>query len=113
MEVAFTSCPPAVFTLAGTPPLPPPGFEWDEDKRAINLAKHGVDFFDIVPMFSGRFSEDPDDRRDYGEIRIRCLGEMNGRVFAVAYVWRGETRRIISARKANAREQRAYFARHA
>jgi uncharacterized protein len=26
-------------------------FEWDEAKRAANLAKHGVDFEDVLPMF--------------------------------------------------------------
>lgn len=89
------------------------GFEWDEEKRASNLAKHGVDFIDVVPMFGGGLLEGIDDRRDYGESRIRCLGELGGRVFSVVYVWRSENRRIISARKANAREQRAYYARHA
>jgi uncharacterized DUF497 family protein len=84
-------------------------FEWDEDKRQASLAKHGVDFVDMFPLFDGPFTEDVDDRRDYGETRINCTGE--GRVFVVTYTWRGATRRIISARKANAREQRKYHAR--
>jgi uncharacterized protein len=51
-----------------------------------------------------------DNRRDYDETRIRCLGEIDGRVYVVVYTWRGENRRIISARKANARETRTYRA---
>ncbi|MBV9586459.1 MAG: BrnT family toxin [Alphaproteobacteria bacterium] len=88
------------------------GFEWDEDKRASSLAKHGVDFRRAAQIFGGSVIEFSDERRDYGERRIRCLGEIEGRVFSVVYTWRGPIRRIISARKANVREQRAYHTRH-
>ena len=100
-------------TFVGAGPSPPAGFEWDEDKRLSNLAKHGVDFRRAVQIFESRVLNFPDQRRDYGELRIRCLGEIEGRVYNVVYTWRGSIRRIISARKANAREQRAYYARHA
>jgi uncharacterized DUF497 family protein len=85
-------------------------FEWDEAKRLSNLRRHGVDFVDIHPVFKGRVVEWIDDRLDYGELRIVCLGEIDNRVYVVIYTWRGENRRIISARKANVREQRAYRA---
>jgi uncharacterized DUF497 family protein len=87
-------------------------FEWDEAKRQINLRDHDVDFIDVFPLFDGETVERVDDRFDYGETRIRCLGEINGRVYVVVYTWRSENRRIISARKANAREQREYNSRH-
>jgi uncharacterized protein len=83
-------------TFVGAGPPHPAGFEWDEDKRARNLAKHGVDFIDIVSMFGGELLENIDNRRDYGETRIGCLGELDGRVFSVVYVRRDENRRIIS-----------------
>ena len=89
-------------------------FEWDEKKRQANLVKHGVDFRRVTELFDGSTVEKVDDgpgRRDYGETRINCLGEIEGRVYAVAYTWRGANRRIISARKANAREQKTYYAR--
>ncbi len=86
-------------------------FEWDEKKRQANLAKHGVDFRRVPQLFGGPTIEDVDDRQDYGETRFNCLGEIEGRVYAVAYTWRGANRRIISARKANAREQKTYYAR--
>ena len=88
-------------------------FEWDEAKRQVNLAKHGVDFRRAVQIFDGTVKEIADHRRDYGEPRFRCLGEIDGRLYSVVFTWRGANRRIISARKANAREQRAYYARDA
>ena len=88
-------------------------FEWDETKRERNLRDHDVDFLDVPPLFEGEILESVDDRLDYGETRIRCLGEMGGRVYVVIYTWRGDSRRLISARKANVREQRAYYARDA
>ena len=88
-------------------------FEWDESKRRLNLRNHQVDFADIFPLFNGDFLERIDDRRDYGEIRFRCLGEVNGRIYVVIYTWRNGNRRIISVRKANGKEQREYYSRHA
>jgi hypothetical protein len=49
-----------------------------------------------------------DTRRDYGEQRRIALGEIEGRVFAVAYTFRGKVIRLISARKGNERERRRY-----
>jgi uncharacterized DUF497 family protein len=62
-------------------------------------------------LFGGPTFEIVDGRKDYGETRINCLGEIEGRVYAVAYTWRGADRRSISARKANAREQETYYTR--
>jgi uncharacterized DUF497 family protein len=87
-------------------------FEWSEDNREAHLAKHGVDFLDVAPMFAGPTTEEVDNRRDYRETRINALGEVGGRVYFVTYTWRGATRRIISARKANAGERKKYYARH-
>jgi uncharacterized protein len=87
------------------------GLEWDERKRESNLLIHKVDFIDVLSIFGGPTLEIVDDRFSYGETRISCLGEIEGRVYAVVYTWRGVNRRIISARKANARERRTYYAR--
>jgi uncharacterized DUF497 family protein len=86
-------------------------FEWDERKRETNLVKHGVDFIDVTSLFDGETIETVDDRKDYGEARLNCMGEIEGRLYVVTYVWRGAARRIISARRANARERKAYHAR--
>lgn len=84
-------------------------FEWDERKRLRNLAVRRVDFRDMMPLFdSPERVEFEDMRKDYGERRIVLLGPLEGRLFHVTYTMRGENRRIISARKANIREQRIY-----
>jgi uncharacterized DUF497 family protein len=84
-------------------------FEWDAIKEESNLVKHKVDFRRAIEIFDGDVVEIADIRRDYGEVRIRCLGEIEGRVYVVVYTWRGPNRRIISARKGNEKEARDYY----
>lgn len=49
-----------------------------------------------------------DERQDYGEQRINALARMEGRLYAVCFVMRGQVCRIISFRKANKREEKTY-----
>ena len=44
-------------------------FEWNEAKRAANLAKHGIDFVDALEMFAAPMFVRSDERKDYGERR--------------------------------------------
>lgn len=83
-------------------------FEWDPDKNAANIAKHGVDFEDVVRIFEGPILESADERREYGEARIIAFGVVDDRELAVVYTMRGGRRRIISARRAHRRERKAY-----
>lgn len=84
-------------------------FEWDEAKRAGNLAKHGIDFVDAMEMFAVPMFVKSDDRKDYGEPRWQGLGIVQGRLMVVAYTKREpNTVRIISLRKANRREKGFY-----
>lgn len=53
------------------------GFEWDETKRWRNLREHNVDLIDTFPLFDSDIVKGADDRFDYGETRIRCLGEID------------------------------------
>jgi uncharacterized DUF497 family protein len=84
-------------------------FEWDERKAARNLAKHGIAFEYAARAFldSNRLDSE-DNRRNYREERRLTLGKIEERLFAVAYTQRGPVVRLISARKANEREQRKY-----
>ena len=52
----------------------------------------------------------PDNRRDYGEVRFMTVGLLAAKMVIVIWTQRGDTRRIISLRKANAREKAAYTA---
>ncbi len=49
-----------------------------------------------------------DDRKDYGERRRVAYGRIEGRLFVCVFTDREDVRRIISLRKANSRERRAY-----
>jgi uncharacterized DUF497 family protein len=84
-------------------------FEWDDAKRAANLAKHGIDFIDALEMFAAPMFVKSDERKDYGEPRWQGLGIVQGRLMVVAYTERDpNTVRIISLRKANSREKVFY-----
>ena len=87
-----------------------PDFEWDPAKEQKNIEERNLDFGTAAQIWDGPVLERTDDRRDYGEARILAFGKINGRLTAVLYTWRGTTRRIISARKANRREQRRFEA---
>ena len=85
-------------------------FEWDEEKRRLNLAEHGVDFRDAALIFENPVIEAEDDRSDYGESRSRPLGHVDDDYYLVAYAWRGENRRIISAWKVGEDGKKRYQA---
>ena len=84
-------------------------FEWDEQKRLINLQKHGIDFADVWRVFENETFMRIDDRYDYGEIRYSSLGLLFGEVVSLSHTETENITRIISARKATRYEQETYF----
>jgi uncharacterized DUF497 family protein len=87
-----------------------PEFEWDADKEAANLQKHGVSFAQAAVAFSDPFAVDwIDDRQDYAEERVILLGMTDGQVLTVVYTERETRIRIISARRATRYEQEIYI----
>jgi uncharacterized protein len=84
-------------------------FDWDKAKRQINLAKHGIDFADVEPLFDGPTVTTLDDRFDYGEERFVTFGLLNGVVLAVAHTETDTMIWLISARKATKHEETYYF----
>ena len=60
------------------PPYSDREFEWDERKNALNTAKHGLGFEEAIEIFDGRLLLKVDDRREYGEKRIKALGTIGG-----------------------------------
>jgi uncharacterized protein len=78
---------------------------FDPAKRAFTLAERGLDFEDAAEVFLGDTLDFPDDRRDYGELRILTVGHLRGRMLIVVWTPRGSARHVISMRKANAREK--------
>ncbi len=84
-------------------------FRWDPRKAASNERKHGVGFREATTVFDGSLSvtvSDPD--HSVNEERFLLLGLSNRRRLVVAHSERGESIRIISARRANRRERRMY-----
>ncbi len=81
---------------------------FDPAKSTRNVAERGLSF-DLVSGFdfvTARFRID--DRRDYGEPRWRALGLIDGRLHALVFTPTTNGIRIISFRKANAREVKNY-----
>lgn len=75
-------------------------------KRDVTLAERGLDMARAAEIFDGATLTVVDDRKDYDEIRQITIGFLDGRM--VVMVW---TRRIISLRKGNEREQTTYASR--
>ena len=84
-------------------------FEWDEEKAAANVAKHGIRFDYAARVFLDPYRiEMPDDREEYGEVRYKTIGMVDNRVLVVVYTIRNGHIRLISARRAEQYEQRQY-----
>ena len=85
-------------------------FEWDPDKAADNVSKHGVSFEEAQTVFQDDLFvafEDPD--HSQGEHRLIIMGQSTERrLLVVAYTERRERIRLISAREATRKERRAY-----
>jgi hypothetical protein len=87
-------------------------FDWDKRKAAANLKKHGVSFEEAKSAFfddRAKLIGDPDHSED--EERLILLGLSSAlRLLVVCHCYRDEDGviRIISARKASARESKFY-----
>lgn len=84
--------------------------EWDPAKAAENRLKHGVAFEEAATVFfdpQAITHEDPGHSAD--EDRFLIVGySTRERILVVAYMYRGDRIRIISARVATPRERRTY-----
>ena len=86
-------------------------YEWDPQKAARNLRKHGVSFDETITVFLDPLAltfDDPDHSVD--ERRFITIGlSTKQRLLFVAHADRGGERiRIISARRATRGEKHAY-----
>jgi uncharacterized DUF497 family protein len=67
-----------------------------------------IDFAEADEVFAGPTFDQVDGRYDYGEVRVITAGYLRSRMMIVVWTPRGDGRHIISMRKANDREQKAY-----
>lgn len=85
-------------------------FDWDDEKAARKLAKHGVAFDEAVSAFDDPlyidFFDPEHSENEHRYIRVGC--SERGRVLVALYTERGSVTRLISARLATKREQQAY-----
>lgn len=83
--------------------------EWDDEKAATNLRKHGIRFADAALVLEDELAVTVRDLHSEREERFVTIGnDPNGRLLVVVYTWRGERIRIISARKATGQERRQH-----
>ena len=85
-------------------------FEWDSEKAAENLAKHGVSFEEAATAFRDPLSATGSDRNhSFDEERFVTFGmPTGGRLLVVAHTDRDDTIWIISARPVTPRERNIY-----
>jgi len=83
-------------------------FEWDEEKYAVNLYKHGVKFEEAAEVFFDPENQFGDASVD-DEFREYIIGySLSNRILLVVFVEREVRTRIISARRATSQEKKEY-----
>ena len=83
-------------------------FTCDPAKNARNVLERGISFEDAENFEFETAVVATDDRQDYGEIRELAVGFVGNRIHVLVFTMRGEACHVISLRKANKREIRAY-----
>lgn len=85
-------------------------FEWDKKKANENIRKQGVSFEEAMTVFEDSdFLIFSDPFHSLHEQRFIIIGQSKlQRVLLVAYTQRGNTTRLISARKATHSERKEY-----
>lgn len=84
-------------------------FEWDTDKAANNLQKHGISFELATQVFTDRHASlTYDIEHSIEEDRYSLIGTVGNAILIQVIFTEQNTIRIISARKADRKEQKRY-----
>lgn len=83
-------------------------YEWDPNKAKSNYKKHGVRFADAVGVFEDENAITINDEHEREDRLITIGRDFLSRILVVVYTSRDIVIRIISARKATARERKMY-----
>jgi uncharacterized DUF497 family protein len=81
---------------------------YDPAKHQRNLDQRGLGFDRVVAFDFATALFAVDARKDYGETRWRGLGSVAGRIHALVFIETPKGIRVISFRKANAKEVKYY-----
>jgi uncharacterized protein len=84
-------------------------FEWDERKRESNLRNHDIDFHDAQRVIDGPTFIRQSDRKS--ETRYLVYGFLDQTEVVIICTFRGDSCRIISARRARRDERKKYHHR--
>jgi len=84
---------------------------YDEAKQLSTLKDRGLNFADAGQIFSGTHFTQENDRYDYPEQRFQTYGHINERMVMIAWTPTRDGIWIISMRKCNEREQKAFATR--
>ena len=82
--------------------------DFDPNKDQLNLSKHGLSLALAAELDWEEALVWVDDRAAYGQTRMIALAPKTEILYFVAFVDRGQIRRIISLRRANRREVKHY-----
>jgi hypothetical protein len=80
---------------------------FDPDKDRTNREKHGIGLSDFAG-FDGELRPIRDMRADYGEVRYRAFGTIDGLGYMIAFTLQRDHIRLISFRRAREKEIRRY-----
>jgi uncharacterized DUF497 family protein len=86
-------------------------FEWDSAKNRENVRKHRLRFEDAKLAFRDPSAIRDYDDTGYDEDRWELIARVRQIIVYVVYTDRGDTRQLISARKATPDEEARYWAR--
>jgi uncharacterized DUF497 family protein len=81
---------------------------FDPAKNARNIAERSLSFERVADLEWETAVAVEDDRKDYGERRIRVMALLGPRLHVAVITFRGDAMRVISLRKANSREIKRY-----
>jgi len=85
-------------------------FEWDDEKNRINKRKHNISFQTEEKVFADENRvEWLDQKHSDEEDRYITIGKVDEILFVI-YTEREDRIRLISARRANKKERRMYYA---
>jgi uncharacterized DUF497 family protein len=82
--------------------------EFDPEKSARNLAERGLPFERVNEFDWSRLVVIEDDRKEYGELRLILIGNLDGKLHIAIVTPRDNDLRVISLRRANSKEVRLY-----
>lgn len=73
-------------------------FDWDRQKNELNIAKHGVSFFEAQKAFldPNRIIAEDLDHSEH-ELRYYCFGKVDDEIMTVRFTYRDQVIRIFGA----------------